>query len=952
MKGLRKSYIRNGITKVLTILMAFMFVISDVAYAVFKPGDEYKDGIQDLNQEELTGQSSNLVYYDDITDYTEVGILSVLGVVTSYENQSFKPNIYMSKGDFIESIIKLLNIPCDSDSKNFKQIFYDVSDTHPKAAYIYKALDAGLIYGYGNNTFSPDECISYNEAIAIIVRALGYDNVVTNLGGYPSGYLKLASKLDIDKNIKITTHEALRRIEVAKLLYNTLFANLASVQISSNTTSIDFEGEQFLYKYYKLNKATGKVNANAVANLTGEGYAPNILIIDGNKYYADSPAYEEFLGYLTDYYYDDDDNLVYMLRNKKSNEIIISAEDIVKFDFDTKTLEYYVGSKTKYAKLTSDFKLLYNGTMPQKTYDEKIFNITDGTVKLISDNNGSDYSVVSIEECKNYQIKNASLKNDKIDITFEFDVPRLVVDYNTTYVKLYDNTGNYLNIYKKNDSGEEKIDISSLKKNCIVSIYAPYGECNAQTGLPMDNIEFLKVVVSDVTIKGKASSYNADEKKAIINETEYTIANSNYFSTEGSEWNNQENEFYLDAYGHLTALKANTDSWKYGYIMKVYYDDESGEEDQPVGMMLLTSTGKRIRYNLIEKLRINGKRKKNQNTREILANSAQMVNPTFKYSQVIKYKLNEEDEITDIQTVTASVGLDSGYTSEQLQRWDITKEYRVETDTRRRILFDDSGIWRGAFFEPKIIFRVPKTETSDEKKYSKVVLDDSKGVIKMDAYDVDSLVPQVMVYYSDTDSEQRAVTGYNSPCIVMLNKSNLGLNEDDEVVLKFTVAQFGTVKEYYSTNQNLLDGYSQGQLFYLYEQDGEITKVEPIYVNGKIIGPDTLPSLSETVTFSDPELNRFEECYSVVNESEFVVQRGDYIGKGYNREIQTTGAFMHAEWAGGGVLVYDENDGKPIVRNGSISDLRPAESYGAKSSKMYSNAHLGAARQYIIYNLD
>ena len=43
--------------------------------------------------------------------------------------------------------------------------------------------------------------------------------------------------------------------------------------------------------------------------------------------------------------------------------------------------------------------------LAQKTYDEKIFNITDGTVKLISDNNGSDYNVVSIEECKNYQIK-------------------------------------------------------------------------------------------------------------------------------------------------------------------------------------------------------------------------------------------------------------------------------------------------------------------------------------------------------------------------------------------------------------------------------------------------------------------------------------------------------------------------------------------------------------------
>lgn len=941
------------LNRIFALFLALFIAVPNSAYAVFKPGEEYKDGIQDFDKEELFGQSSNLVYYDDIADYTEVGILSALGAVSAYENQSFKPNVYMSKGEFTESVVKLLKIPYNTENKDYSQTFYDVPAEHPKAEYIYKALDAGLIYGYGNNTFSPDECISYNEAVTILIRALGYEQIAINEGGYPQGYLNTAAKTGLDKNLKIVSYEALMRIEAAKLLYNTLFVNLASVTIDGYTQQITSDGEQFLYKYYGLAKATGKVEANAV-----ESFNPNMpasdnsVVVNGKRFYTDSPAYEEFLGYVADYYYDEDDNLKYMLKNSKAKEVIISAEDIIGFNFSSKTLEYYDKDKTQRAKLTSDYRLLYNGTVPQRTYNESIFKISDGTVKLISEDDGSTYSVASIEECKNYFIKSASLDNDKINIIFDFEVPRYEVDCNLTYIKLYDSTGAYLNIYKTNESGEKKIDISSLKKNSILSIYAPYNECDTQTGLPLSDIKYLKMTVSSETVSGKAESYNETKRTAKIGDKEYKIAKSNYFSSEGSEWNSQENEFYLDAYGHLAALKSNSASWKYGYIINAYYDKAADNENLPTEMMLLTSTGKRTRFNVSGSLKINGKSVKSRNAREMLANSAKMANPSFGRSQVIKYKTDENDAITDIQTITASIGTGDGYTSDQLKRYSDTKEYRVETDTRRRVLYDDGGVWRGAFFEPKIIFRVPLTETTDDRKYSKVVLDDSKGVIKMDAYDVSQLVPQVMVYYSDSTAEERAVTGFNSPCIVMLDETSLGVNEDDEPVLNFTVAQYGTVKEYSSKNLQLFDNYKQGQLFWLYEQDGYITKVEPIYVNGKIIGPDTLPELTEDVSFSDTELNRFEECYSIVNDSEFVVQRGNYTGDGYNREVQTTGAFMHAEWAGGGVLVYDYNGGRPIVRNGSISDLKPAESYGASASKMFSLAHLGAARQYIIYNVD
>lgn len=939
------------LNRFLVLFLACLIAVPNSVYAVFKPGDEYKDGIQDFDREELFAQTGNLVYYDDIADYTEVGILSVLGVVSAYENQSFKPNVYMSKGEYIESVVKLFKIPYNTELQNYSQTFYDVPAEHPKAEYVYKALDAGLIYGYGNNTFLPDECISYDEAIAVLIRALGYEKVAISEGGYPRGYSKIASTIGLSKNLRVVSHEALTRIEAARLLYKTLFVNSASVTIQGNAPRITADGEQFLYKYYGLTKASGKVEANAVESFNPDIPASdNSVVIDGKRFYTDSPAYEEFLGYMTDYYCDEENNLKYMLQSRKTEEVIISAEDIIGFDFSTKTLEYCDNNRTRRAKLTSDYKLLYNGTVPEKTYDESIFEITDGTVKLISDDEGATYSVVSIEECKNYLIKSAALDNGKINIMFNFEVPRYEVDCNLTYIKLYDSAGAYLNIYKINESGEQKIDISPLKKNSVLSIYAPYGECDAQTGLPLPNVKYLKMAVSSETVKGKASSYDAANRTAIIDGVEYKIANSNYFASEGSEWNLQDNEFYLDAYGHLTALKSDTSSWKYGYIINVYYDETSDNENRPVEMRLLTSTGKRTRFAVSDSLKINEINVKKRNARQMLANSAQMINPSFERSQLIKYRTDDSDVITDIQTVTASIGTAGGYTSDQLNRYSDRKRYRIENDTRRRVLGADS--WEGEFFEPKIIFKVPLAESTDDTKYSKVVISNSKGEITMEAYDVNQLVPQVMVYYSDSSSEEKSVTGFNSPCIVMLNKKNIGINEDGEPVLYFTVAQFGTVKEYTSQNLNLLDKYKQGQLFWLYEQDGYITKVEPIMVNGQIIGPDTLPSLNEDLTFSDRELNQFQECYSIVNDSEFIVQRGSYTGDGYKRAKQTTGAFMHAEWAGGGVLVYDYNDGKPIVRNGSISDLKPAESYGASASKIISYAHLGAATQYIIYNLD
>ena len=47
----------------------------------------------------------------------------------------------------------------------------------------------GIINGYGDGNFLPEESLKGIEAIKILTAALGYQIVAENEGGYQSGYL-------------------------------------------------------------------------------------------------------------------------------------------------------------------------------------------------------------------------------------------------------------------------------------------------------------------------------------------------------------------------------------------------------------------------------------------------------------------------------------------------------------------------------------------------------------------------------------------------------------------------------------------------------------------------------------------------------------------------------------------------------------------------------------------
>ena len=85
-------------------------------------------------------------------------------------------------------VIKMVSVATGNyeiDHVGTDQIFSDVPPTHWVVKYVRTAWDSYIISGYEDNTFRPENNITYNELQKIIVSALGYTQYAEMQGGYP-----------------------------------------------------------------------------------------------------------------------------------------------------------------------------------------------------------------------------------------------------------------------------------------------------------------------------------------------------------------------------------------------------------------------------------------------------------------------------------------------------------------------------------------------------------------------------------------------------------------------------------------------------------------------------------------------------------------------------------------------------------------------------------------------
>lgn len=111
---------------------------------------------------------------DDLTGHSlesEMRKAVELGVLAGYGKGKFGPDDKVTRAQFATFVSRALKLPSGKSS------FSDVPSTHPLADGIGRAADAGIVSGYPGGVFRPGENITREQMAVMIDRALAYKKV-------------------------------------------------------------------------------------------------------------------------------------------------------------------------------------------------------------------------------------------------------------------------------------------------------------------------------------------------------------------------------------------------------------------------------------------------------------------------------------------------------------------------------------------------------------------------------------------------------------------------------------------------------------------------------------------------------------------------------------------------------------------------------------------------------
>ena len=162
--------------------------------------------------------------FSDVAGYKHeaaIGRLASLGLLAGYPDGTFKPDQTITRAEFAKVIVIALGLKEAAEvMTGVPTAFSDVAATHWATGYINVAASQGIVNGYPDGTFKPDAQVTYAEALAMILRALGYEPTLK--GVWPTKYLVKAAELGITKGVTFSANVPATRGDVAALVDNAL----------------------------------------------------------------------------------------------------------------------------------------------------------------------------------------------------------------------------------------------------------------------------------------------------------------------------------------------------------------------------------------------------------------------------------------------------------------------------------------------------------------------------------------------------------------------------------------------------------------------------------------------------------------------------------------------------------------------------------------------------------
>ena len=230
--------------------------------------------------------SNDAVYSDIAGEKCEgaVSVLSALGVVDGYENGTYKPEQTVTRAEMAKLVITALGM--DSYATATKSSYSDMANAQWAIPVVEYATNLGIIEGVGGGRFSPGNPVTYEQAVTMIVRALGYTTDCNEMNGtWPAVYVQKATALGIFKNVEGNKYGAgANRGDVAIMLYNAL--DVPQVYADKDGQTLEKKGE-----YNSATKDYDKITMMSILNKDGSDAYGILSSSDVDGAMADVRAY-------------------------------------------------------------------------------------------------------------------------------------------------------------------------------------------------------------------------------------------------------------------------------------------------------------------------------------------------------------------------------------------------------------------------------------------------------------------------------------------------------------------------------------------------------------------------------------------------------------------------------------------------------------------------------------
>ncbi len=545
---------------------------------------------------------------------TAVTTLNQMGVINGYPDGSFGPDQNVTRAEFTAMLMRTLNYGSLGSASAEELPFTDIDDADSGISWaipnINIAYDMGIINGYAeDNTFRPRNNVAYEEALKMIVCALGYTGIDTSGTPWYSLYLAQANKLGITEFASQfgSPETPASRACIAQMLYDSLEVNLCK---DGNVT-----GDTILSSYLGYIKNTGLISSDGTTSLTEPDvvlnsdeiqiYAqdPFTYLYETKTYKAKDISLRNYLGYEIEYYYKTDgvtrDLSFYALT--PSNEVTVDASMIETAGSSASQLRYYkseTASSATALNLASDNIVIYNGKLYGANAASSRFNTSMipkvGTVTLLDSNRDNAYDLIKIQAYEIYYVASKVSSEYSIidDVTRNTDKTLILdVDNGAVETKITDANGN-------------SMSYSSISTGNII--------CLAKTN-PANGGDVLQTaVVVKNSVTGKITSSKAGES--------ITVNGNVYEYSEAAPWMpggtgllaepamHDTATYYMDINGKVVAYKkdATTESIPYGYIMGV--GTATGTFSDTIPVKILSQDGKKQELTITGDTLVNGQK--------------------------------------------------------------------------------------------------------------------------------------------------------------------------------------------------------------------------------------------------------------------------------------------------------------------------------------------------------